>query len=146
MIPNSNYFCTRNERIGRVIANSRRVIWVLLCMVLPCNQFSWILIQVLCTTNGLNCFMVENNLIFSSPEPKAHGELIVSSRAGVSLCVCVCVCVCVCLCVHIFKHEYLLDQWANCNQILSEASLGRGKECIRFWTRSDQNSGVNGNG
>ena len=36
--------------------------------------------------------------IFSSPEPKAHGELIVyqSSRR---LCVCVCVCVCVYVCV-----------------------------------------------
>ena len=79
--------------------------------------------------------------IFSSPEPKAHGELIVyqSSRR-------LSVCLCVCLCVHIFKHEYLRDQWANCNQILSEASLGRGKGRIRFWTRMDQNSGVVGNG
>ena len=40
--------------------------------------------------------------LFSSPEPKAHGELIVyqlSRRLCVSLSVC--------LCVHIFKHEYL---------------------------------------
>ena len=76
-------------------------------------------------------------MIISSPEPKAHGELIVYQsirRLSVGLC------------VHIFKHEYLLDQWAYCNQILSEASLGRGKGCIRFWTRSDQNSGVHGNG
>ena len=42
------------------------------------------------------------NLLISSPEPKAHGELIVyqSSRR-------LSVCLCVCLCVHIFKHEYL---------------------------------------
>ena len=38
------------------------------------------------------------NNLFSSPEPKAHGELIVyqSSRR-----------LCVCQCVHTFKHEYL---------------------------------------
>ena len=47
--------------------------------------------------------------------------------------------------VNIFKLEFLLDQWADHNQILSEASLGRGKESNRFWTRSDQNSGVHGN-
>ena len=66
-------------------------------------------------------------------EPKAHGELIVyrSIRR---------------LSVNIFKHEYIHNQWANRNQILSEASLGRGKGCIRFWTRSDRNSGVHGNG
>ena len=37
-------------------------------------------------------------VIVSSPEPKAHGELIVYQSSS-SLCVC--------LCVHIFKHEYL---------------------------------------
>ena len=44
-----------------------------------------------------------DNPIFSSPEPKAHGVLIVyqSSR----------------LCVNILKHEYLHNQWADCNQI-----------------------------
>ena len=31
------------------------------------------------------------------------------------------------------------------NQILSEASLGWGKGCIRFWAISDQNSGFHGN-
>ena len=78
--------------------------------------------------------------LFSSPEPKAHGELIVyqSSRR-------LSVCLAVCLSVNIFKLEYLRNQWANRNQILSEASLDRGKGCIRFWTRSDQNSGVHGN-
>ena len=38
------------------------------------------------------------------------------------------------------------DQQADRNQILSEASLGWGKGCIRFWARSDRNSGVHGNG
>ena len=82
--------------------------------------------------------------MFSSPEPKAHcsahGERIVyqlSRRLSV--------CLALCLSVNIFKLEYLSNQWANRNQILSEASLGRGKGCIRFWTRSDQNSGVHGN-
>ena len=65
--------------------------------------------------------------VFSSPEPKAHGELIVY-QSTYRLCVC--------------KHYQTL---ADCNQILSVASLDRKKECIRVWTRSDQNSGVNGN-
>ena len=58
--------------------------------------------------------------IFSSPEPKAHGELIVyqSSRR---LSVCLSGCVSVCLSVNICKLEYLHNQWANRNQILSEA-------------------------
>ena len=34
-------------------------------------------------------------------------------------------------CVHTFKHEYLRDQQADYNQILSEASLGWGKGYIR---------------
>ena len=75
---------------------------------------------------------VYKGILFSSPEPKAHGELIVYQsirRAS----------------VNIFKLQYLPNQWSNRNQILSEASLGRGKGCIRFWTRSDQNSGVHGN-
>ena len=33
-----------------------------------------------------------------------------------------------------------ISKTANRNQILSEASLRRGKGCIRFWARSDQNS------
>ena len=37
--------------------------------------------------------------------------------------------------VNIFKLKYLCNQWANRNQILSEASLGWGFDCIRFWTR-----------
>ena len=43
---------------------------------------------------------------------------------------------CVRPCVNTFKHEYLRNQWVDCNQILSEASLGRGKAAICFW--SDQ--------
>ena len=38
-------------------------------------------------------------------------------------------------CVNIFKLEYLRNQSANRNQILSEASLGWGIDFIRFWTR-----------
>ena len=48
--------------------------------------------------------------------------------------------------VNIFKHEYLRNQWADCNQILSEASLGKGKGCNMFLARSDWNSGFHGNG
>ena len=39
--------------------------------------------------------------------------------------------------VHNFKHEYLCNQWADQNEIVSEASLGWGKGCIRFWDRLD---------
>ena len=40
--------------------------------------------------------------MFSSPEPKAHGELIVyQSSRRVCVCVCVCVCVSVCLSTHL---------------------------------------------
>ena len=47
--------------------------------------------------------------------------------------------------VHNFKHEYLCNQLADHNEILSEATLGWGKGCIRFWARSDTNSGFHGN-
>ena len=41
-------------------------------------------------------------------------------------------CVSVCLCVNIFKLEYLHNQWANRNKILSEPSLGWGKAASGF--------------
>ena len=72
----------------------------------------------------------------SSPEPKAQRSAY-SIPAELSS---------VCLSVNFFKLEYLCNQWANSNEILSEPSLGWGKGCIRFWARSDQNSGVHGNG
>ena len=42
------------------------------------------------------------------------------------------VCLCVCLSVDIFKLEYLRNQWANRNEIVTEPSLGWGKGCIRW--------------
>ena len=44
-----------------------------------------------------------------------------------------------------FRSENFLNPGADHNEILSEASLGWGKGCIRFWARSDQNSGFQGN-
>ena len=44
-----------------------------------------------------------------------------------------------CLSVNIFKLEYLHNQWANGNQILSEASLVGGKDALGFgpdWIRT----------
>ena len=99
--------------------------------------------KVLCATELL--FSTKNtcridtyqiNAIFSSPEPKAQGELIVwdlSRRPSVRPS------------VHTFKHEYLSDQPADRDQISSGASLGWVIGCIRFWARSDQNSGFHGN-
>ena len=68
---------------------------------------------------------------------RLRGELIVYQSSRRPL---------VCESVNIFKHEYLRDQQADRNQILSEASLGRGKGCIRFLARWDWNFGVHGNG
>ena len=53
-----------------------------------------------------------STFILSSPVPKAHNIPIKLSS------------VCVCLCVHTFKDEYLRNQWADRNQILSKESLG----------------------
>ena len=55
------------------------------------------------------------------------GELIVyrSSRRP-------CVCVCIRASIHIFKHEYLCNQLADWNEILSEALLGWGKASVGF--------------
>ena len=75
--------------------------------------------------------------VFSSPDPKAQGEHIVYRSSGR---------LSVCVSVNIFKLEYLRNQLANRNDILTEPSLGWGKGCIRFWARSDWNSGVHGNG
>ena len=47
--------------------------------------------------------------------------------------------------VNTLKHVYLGSQKADRNQILSKASLGWGIDCIRFWARSDWNSGFHGN-
>ena len=64
---------------------------------------------------------MRTEIFISSPELKAHKvSLQDGTRAGVRPC------------VHTFKHEYLRDQQADYNQILSEASLGWGKGCIRF--------------
>ena len=58
-----------------------------------------------------------SNSVISSPEPKAHGELIVYRSIRRPL-----VRPCVRASVNIFKLKYLRNQWANRNQILSEAS------------------------
>ena len=58
------------------------------------------------------------------------GELIIYSWSGVRQASSV---------IHNFKHENLCNQWADHNEILSQASLGWRKGCIRFWARSDQN-------
>ena len=44
-----------------------------------------------------------------------------------------------------FELEYLWGQLASLDQILCVTSLGVGKDCIMFWGRLDQNSGVHGN-
>ena len=46
---------------------------------------------------------------------------------------------------HTFELEYLWSQLANLDQILCVASLGWGKDYIRFWCRLDQTCGFHGN-
>ena len=46
--------------------------------------------------------------------------------------------------IHTFKHEYLWGQVANLDEILFEASLWLGKDCIRVGSRSDENPGFHG--
>ena len=65
---------------------------------------------------------------FSSPEQKAHSELIVYQSIRR-----LCVCVSICLCVNIFKHEYLRNQWADCKFFYLKHHLGGGKAAISFW-------------
>ena len=86
---------------------------------------------------------VQPDSIFSSPEPKAHGELIVyqSSRR-----LSVCLSVCLCVCVFTFLNMNISEISGPIATKFYLKHHGRGKGCIRFWTRSDQNSGVHGNG
>ena len=72
-------------------------------------------------------------LIFSSPEAKAHKVCLQFYTPGEPASVSVSVS----LCVNTFKHEYLFN--------LTEALLRWGKGCIKFYARSDQSSGFHGN-
>ena len=68
---------------------------------------------------GFSMGKSENSGFLAHLSRRLKGELIVyqSSRR-------LCVCVSGCVSVNIFKLEYLRNQWANRNQILSEPSLG----------------------
>ena len=73
--------------------------------------------------------LVNCNLILAHLSRKLRGELIEkqsSRRPTVRPCMRP-------SSVNTFKHQYLSDQRVDCNQILPEALLGRGKCCIRFW-------------
>ena len=65
--------------------------------------------------------------LFNSPEPNAHKMCLYGGVVTASLRVRMRAFV-----RKQFKHEYLLHQRAGRVQILSEASLGWGKGCIRF--------------
>ena len=71
--------------------------------------------------------------IYSSPEPEAHKVSLKYSKDLPSIV------------VHTFEHKYFQDQLTDFSQNLSAASFGWWKGCIRFWGRSDQNSGFHGN-
>ena len=82
------------------------------------------------TIPTLFCFIVTFLLLLAHLSRRLKCELIVYQYVS----------------VNILKLEYLRNQWANRNEILSEPSLGWGKGCIRFGASSDRNSGVHGNG
>ena len=104
----NSYYTTRTCAVGRTIISREPCIWMIgavgqTCSVRgPREMYSFLLAHL---------------------SRRLKGELIVywSIRRP-----------CVRPCVNIFKLEYLRNQWANCNQILSEASLGWGTYCIRF--------------
>ena len=77
--------------------------------------------------------------LISLPEPKAN-------RMGVEpASVCLSFRLSMCASVNTFNNEYLCNQRANRNEIISEVPFWREKGCIWFWARSDQNSGSHGN-
>ena len=65
---------------------------------------------------GMGCFLAHLRL-------RLIGELIVYTCSGIRPSSVV---------LHIFKNEYLCNQWANHSEILSEASLGWGKAALGF--------------
>ena len=69
---------------------------------------------------------INNSIIFSSSEPKAHGELIVYQSSRRLLCVCVCVCLSTLLNINISETSgpiatkfYLKHHWGG-----GKAALG----------------------
>ena len=65
-------------------------------------------------------------MVFNSPEPNAQRRAYSLPVEPAS------VCVSVCLSVNIFKLDYLHNNSANRNQLLSEASLGWGLTALGF--------------
>ena len=94
---------------------------------------------------SLTSFLPFQCLFLAHLSRSLKGELIVY-QSSCRLSVCVSVCLSICVSVNIFKLEYLRNQWADRNEFLSEPLLEWRKGCIRFWARSDRNSGVHGNG
>ena len=68
---------------------------------------------------------------FSSPEPRANKVSLKYTNGPLSTL--------------LNFNINLWSQLANLDQILCVASLGWGKDCIRFWGRLAQNSGFHGN-
>ena len=88
----------------------------------------WFLLHVNVTFQALCRLLLAVGLLFLAHlSRRLTGELIVyqSSRRP-------CVRACVGASVHTFKHEYLCNQLADLNEILSKASLGWGKGFSRF--------------
>ena len=75
----------------------------------------------------MSCRKWVSIVLFSSPEPKAHGELIAkqsSRRPSVRACVRAS--------VHTFKHYYLHNQQAYSNQFYLKHHWGGGKAALCF--------------
>ena len=82
---------------------------------------------------------------------KAHGELIVcdsSQRPSVRACVRPCVRPSVRACAHastLSNMNISETSWPIIIKFYQEHIWAGGIDCIRFWVRSDQNSGFHGN-
>ena len=89
---------------------------------------------------SLASFLPFQCLFLAHLSRRLKGELIVyQSSCRLSVCLSVCVS------VNIFKLEYLRNQSADRDEILSEPLLGWRKGWNKFWARSDRNSGAHSN-
>ena len=109
--------------------------------LVPINDWTWFSLLNLYSSSVVKMFhfgackvVLHENWLSSSPEPKVSWRL---TRWAYSIPMVRCLSVVV---VHTFELEYL-----SLDQILCVASLGWGKDCIRFLCRLDQNYGFHGN-
>ena len=111
-----------NESVFIYIYIYRCIRHVLSVAVSVLKHFYKMPVRVLCLAQA----NIHVSSFISSPEPKAHWCAYSIPVEPASMCASVRPC------VNTFKHEYLCNQLADRNEILSEASLGWGKASVGF--------------